>query len=111
MELRIYGASDDLVEVEGVLEDEHNVYIDGEIPARFEVQVRGHRKFRVAARYDGCWNFAVEQLDEGYDLPEFDFSTRQHPRPDRSEGSYSTMLVVGLPEGIASEDVKMRRLG
>lgn len=89
----IYGASDDLVEVEGSIREEFMTY-DGLTlrVARFDGlgNVEG---LMVAARYEdnGCWSIAPYPLEEGFALPwlvSVDFD------------EYSTRLAIACPDDV-----------
>lgn len=86
---KFYGASDDLVEVEGVKGgDEFNVYGDGPHMALFNLG----GKMRVHAIYDGCWSFAVGMVDKAIPLPEW-------PVRVTSEG-YTTVVEIDVPDDV-----------
>jgi hypothetical protein len=58
-----YGSSDDLIEVDGVKGgDEFNAYTPGDNCYAGSFNLGG--KMRIHAIYDGCWSFAVGQVDE-----------------------------------------------
>jgi len=59
--IKIYGASDDLIEIEGSCYgcDEYDVSgIGGPLIATFELESNGYA-VKVYCIYDGCWSFAV----------------------------------------------------
>lgn len=92
MRIEIYGASDDLIEVrvDGKNKDEFGGYIEGN--GRYSRSLRvasigGARAVRVHAIYDGCWSFAVGQIEDGRSLPGWSFVTEQ-------EHAYSAKLVI-----------------
>lgn len=97
-ELRIYGASDDLVELEGILRDEVNeIDSDKGVPITIgEPRTGGIRVVAFyAAPFGGdkgkaVWGFRVEPLDEDVACP----------WPIRIEAhGYSAHVVVGCPQG------------
>lgn len=91
-----YGASDDLIEVEGIKgADEFNIVADGPWIATFGIG----GKLVVHALYDGCWSFAVGQEDESIPLPDWPIRIKQH------EKAYSVRLEIDCPD-----DVKVRLL-
>ena len=91
----IYGSSDDLIEIGGVEgAGEFNIISDDLCIASF---VLGN-KMRIRALYDGCWSFAVGQVDEDIELPEWPVKISQ------AENGYSTLLEIKVPD-----DVKIRR--
>jgi hypothetical protein len=86
-----YGASDDLVEIEGVKgADEFNVY-DTPRDATFNLGDR----IRIQARYDGSWTFVVDPIGDG-PLPDWPIRTSQQPDVD-----YSTRLEIDCPDETA----------
>lgn len=94
------GASDDLIEIEGVKGgDEYSGMTGRDEIVAGTFNVGG--KLRVRALYDGCWSFAVGQVDEDIPLPDWPISVTQHP-----ETPYSVALVIECPD-----DVKVFREG
>ena len=91
----IYGASDDLIEVEGVPgADEFNVYSDKKVCATLLLHHAEEEQMAVHAVYDGCWSFAVAQVDEEHPLPAWPV------RVGQSLGvPYSTQLEIDVPDG------------
>ena len=84
-----YGASDDLIEIAGVPgADEFNICKDGPYIATFNLG----GKVRIHAFYDGCWSFAVGQVDEDIPLPDWPIRITQH------EKGYSTQLEIDVPD-------------
>lgn len=94
--IRFYGASDDLIEVEGCEgADEFNSYEKGPVMWRGDlVAPGGTDQVRVHALYDGCWSFALGQVMDGHPLPEWPVTVRQHTNTD-----YSTLVEIDAPEG------------
>lgn len=79
-ELIIYGASDDLVEFEGVFSEEYSgIGAEGK-PLYFEVTDTADEGYLVAAIYGrrGCWTFAAGLLDEGMNLPDWDLRVEKY---------------------------------
>lgn len=94
--LRMYGASDDLVEAEGVPgADEFGAEGSHDIAATF---VLGG-KMRIHALYThvGCWGFAISQVDEDVQLPDWPIRISQYNDGIRP-GGYSTLLEVDVPD-------------
>lgn len=85
------GHSDDIVLVtdhKGA--DEHGCYQSDDKETVHASFVVGGR-IRVRALYDGCWSFAVGQLSEGINFPEWPIRiTQKHP--------YSVQLEVDVPD-------------
>ena len=58
--LKVYGASDDLVEAGGIKgADEFNVIKDGPYMGRLLVRIPDCTDLVIHVLYDGCWSFAV----------------------------------------------------
>lgn len=103
--LRMYGASDDLIEASGVAgaieasgvagADEFGAWCSGEIAATF---VLGGR-MRIHALYTkvGCWGFAISQVDEDVQLPDWPIRISQYNDGIRPSG-YSTLLEIDVPD-------------
>jgi hypothetical protein len=93
--LTMYGASDDLVEADGIPgADEFDCYQPrpGEdIHASF---VLGGR-MRIRAIYDGCWSFAIGQVEEETPLPDWPIRISQHER------GYSTLVEIDVPDDVS----------
>lgn len=89
-----YGASDDLIEVEGVKGgDEFGAYrSDG---SRYHGSFNLGGLMRVHAIYDGCWSFAVGQVDEDIPLPDWPVRVRWP-----GGRGYSTRLEVDVPDDV-----------
>jgi hypothetical protein len=103
--ITFYGASDDLVEVEGCKgADEFSTY-EGklhQIAWQGDLVGPDGSQMRVFAYYDGCWAFGVGQVDEDVELPPWRLSLSQggpltaeaaHPT-----SAYSVVLSVDAPE-------------
>lgn len=89
----IYGASDDLIEIGGVPgADEFYAQQLRGCPVMGSFVLGG--KMRVRAIYDGCWSFAVGQVDEDIPLPEWPIRVSQHER------GYSTLLEIDVPDDV-----------
>lgn len=106
--ITIYGASDDLVEVEGC-EGADEFYAasvkDGEVCwhgrlIALDGDVR--EQLCVRAIFDGCWHFAVGQVDESLPLPAWPLTFRQGTK---EEAEYSVVLAVDAPEGTRLIDI------
>lgn len=113
----IYGASDDLVEVDGCEgADEFNVYGgDGKVIWQGDfVGAGATEQVRVYAIYDGCWHFSVGQVDEDVKLPRWPIRFEQG---DEDWGSlkagpgYSVVLLIDAPAGVRLTNVKPEARG
>lgn len=108
----IYGASDDLVEVDGAVgasPEEYYVYGGtGKLVWRADfiepdpADAVNAGRLRVYGIYDGCWHFSVGQVDQDYKLPKWPIRIQQGDQ-DYGEGkagsAYSAVLLIGAPEG------------
>ena len=95
--LVIYGASDDLVEMEGVNgADEFNVNPKGKIGHAGSWLVTGaDGVMRVVAFYDGVWHFSVAQADEGVPIPPWPLTITHHQIG--GDVGYSTEVRIEVP--------------
>jgi hypothetical protein len=99
MKIRIYGASDDLIEVEGCKNaDEFNSYERGPVMWRGDLRAPDGDVVRAYALFDGCWSIALGQVDEDRPLPDWDIQIVQ-------EGRYSTAAQIDAPDGTVLENV------
>lgn len=95
-EVVIYGASDDLIEVEGCKgADEFTAPEDGHL-WRGDLVAPDGASLRVHTWYDGVWHVAAGQVDEDMPLPGWPvrFANGDHRVP-----SYSTGLLIDAPDG------------
>lgn len=97
--ITIYGASDDLVEVDGCPgADEFNVYrTDGAIMWHGDFVASGthaSEQMRVYAIFDSCWHFSVGQVHEDLPVPDWGNIIQQAP-----DCAYSAILSIEAPEG------------
>jgi hypothetical protein len=97
----MYGYSDDLVESEGIEGcDEFNAYSSSDIVARFHV-ISAEGQLEVNAIYgkNGCWGFAVLQVDEDVPLPTWPIFVTQATNSLNENGpQYSTLLEINCPD-------------
>jgi hypothetical protein len=103
MKIRIYGASDDLIEVEGCDgADEFNSYEKGYAMWRGDLRAPNGEVMRAHAvlSNDGCWSIALGQANEVDPFPEWPVKIRQATHCD-----YSTMVEVDAPDGTVLENV------
>ena len=97
--ITIYGASDDLVEVDGC-EGADEFYVanvdDGKVCWHGDlVAPGGTEQLRARAIYDdGVWSIALGQTDDGVPFPAWRNDTEQAPRTD-----YSAAVVIDAPAG------------
>lgn len=99
--LRFYGASDDLVEVEGDVREEYN---PGYETGRWEgvvTDASGHRLLVVVTyAQSGTWAVGIAPVEEGLALPEnwtYDFALL--------DSDYSVTLTIDGPEAFIVEQV------
>ncbi len=91
--ITIYGASDDLIEVEGCQgADEFN-----EIPSSGHVGhldfTLGDQRLRVHVIYDGCWSFAPAMVEEEDRMPPW-------PMTFRFNHCYSAVMTIDAPPAV-----------
>src|SRR5687768_10910779 len=90
-----YGASDDLIEIEGVKGGDE---FGGNWDSRFDGVFNLGGKMRVYAIYgagSGCWFFGVGQVDEEIPLPDWPIRISQSP-----DVAYSTRLEIDVPDDV-----------
>ncbi|MFV2172404.1 hypothetical protein ACFHW2_11520 [Actinomadura sp. LOL_016] len=99
----IYGASDDLVQVEGCPgADEFNVYGDGPVMWRGDLIAPGGDAMRVHVLLaDGCWHIAIGQADESIPLPSWPFRIVNTP-----DCGYSVVALITAPDGTRLDNVR-----
>lgn len=91
--LSMFGASDDLIEASGVFgaREFYATGTDGTYMGSFNLG----GKMRIHALYDGCWSFAVGQVDEEIPLPDWPIRIGRAP-----ECAYSTLLEINVPDDV-----------
>lgn len=89
--LAIYGASDDLIEVEGEVAGADE--FDGE---RATFVVAG---LRITVEYHGCWAIQVIQVDEDVPVTAQDMALTVNERMDGGPG-YSMRLDMLVPDDV-----------
>lgn len=104
-EIRIHGASDDVIVVEGCDgADEFNVYGDGKSPLmwRGDLIAPGGDALQIHAicNDNGCWSLAIGQPHDSSPLPEWPLRIRQHTNID-----YSVLLIIDAPEGTRLDNI------
>jgi hypothetical protein len=104
--ITIYGASDDLVEVDGC--DGADEFYVASVPTG---QVCWHgnlvaagatEQVHVQALYDGCWHFSVGQVDEEVKLPRWPLRFEQGDEDWghlKAGPGYSVVLLIDAPAG------------
>ena len=98
--LIMWGASYDLVESSGVDgADEFDCWRDGDGP-RINASFSLGGQLEIHAVYDGCWAFAVCQVEEDKPLPDWPIRIVNCP-----ECGYSVQLEIDVPDG-----VRLRRI-
>lgn len=92
--IRIYGGSDDLVEIEGDYNEELNVEMNKWMPITIGDEKGGllvHVGYGLLSR-NGVWEICVEQIDEDVPIP---WLVTIGVAPQ----GYSTLLTVNCPRG------------
>jgi hypothetical protein len=93
--LKIYGQSDDLVELEGIFHDEIGCYDE-----TVTLQVGTEKAGVVVEMFyenDGCWSAKIKRIDDGVPIP-WAISVVPMSRIDGREG-YSVAVEIACPEG------------
>ena len=107
MKIRIYGACDDGVIVEGCEgADEFDTYERGPVMWRGDLVAPNGDTMKAHALFsdDGCWSVALGQVTEDHPFPEWPVKVRQHTSRD-----YSTMVEIDAPDGTKLENVWPKR--
>lgn len=95
--LIMYGASDDLIEFEGIPgADGFPAYSDSDLKDSFIVG----GVLKIYAIYDGCWHFSIGPVDEDILLPEWPIRYKMH------ENGYSVQIEIDVPDNTALFRVK-----
>jgi hypothetical protein len=97
MKITIYGAGDDLVEVDGCPGvDEFPVdRWQGDLIAPDDSRMRVH----CWLDDDGCWQVGVGQPDEDFALPAWPITIGPAPAMNPENASYSALLTIDAPDG------------
>ena len=85
------GGSDDIIDVTGCHGADEFYSSDADGPVRAKFNLGG--QVRIYALYDGCWSFAVGQVDEGTPLPEWPVTVRQS-----TTTAYSTEMTIEVAD-------------
>ena len=95
MKIRIYGASDDCIEVEGCKgADEFNSYERGPVMWGGDLRAPNGEVMRAYAVLTSCWSVALGQTTEDQPFPAWPVTVAQHP-----DTAYSTMVEIDAPDG------------
>ena len=91
----IYGASDDLIEIEGDIEDEFNV--ESGVGTLLLYSPANNESVAVEVRYQksGTWSVAPYSLDEDHQLPSWYMRIKQS-----TSCKYSTGLGITAPDDL-----------
>lgn len=102
-EIRIYGASDDLVEVEGATREEFSAYGDDRWLG--VLASPSGEQLLLTAEYTGrgTWAIGVAPVDEDIPMPSWPISVGQ-----AMENRYSAMLTITVPDGVTLTDTRDR---
>ena len=92
-----YGASDDLIVVEGAEDHEHNVV--GTQAGSFTLTLPDNRGCRIHIRWllHGCWSAGVSPLDEDIEVPPTWTLAVGQSRSGRAP-SYSAVLIASVDD-------------
>lgn len=89
-QFEICGASDDIIQTKGILGcDEHGAY---DVQRTFRI-VSSEGRLRIHAIYDGCWCFAIGQVEEDDHVPCWELES--------SYEGYSQILIIKVPDDAA----------
>jgi hypothetical protein len=89
-----YGASDDLIEIDGVKGgDEFGAWFNSEELMQGCFVLGGVMK--IYAIYDGCWHFSIGPVDEDIEMPDWPIRYKLHER------GYSVQLEIDVPDNVA----------
>jgi hypothetical protein len=105
----IYGASDDLVEVEGAIREEYNCWDEhgAQLTLAYEVDtdhMRGGVRVHVKYELSGCWSVGISPLDEDIPIPAdwtFELRPGSEPRDDVSAGRYTAVLFATVDDDVS----------
>lgn len=94
--LKIYGASDDLVRLEGLISDEIGCY-NQDVRIKVGTDDGGLRvTMRYGAQHSAVWSAEVAQIDEDIPIP-WPVTVKTQGRRDDDVG-YSVAIVVDCPD-------------
>lgn len=88
--IEVYGASDDLVEVEGCKGADEFSWYKG--IWRGDLVAPNGESVRIHVFYDGCWHVSVGQVDEDVKLPPWPMTFKQEA------AGYSVVLEISAPD-------------
>lgn len=97
-----YGASDDLIEIDGVKGGDEfgaNDLAEGRGVSILGKFILGG-KMMIYAIYDGCWHFSIGPADEDVPLPNWPI------RYSLEESGYSVRLEIDVPDDVIVFPVK-----
>lgn len=105
--ITIYGASDDLVEVEGCEGADEFYAGSGDRWQADLIAPGGTVAMRVHCwlDIDGCWQVGVGQVTEDAQLPAWPLSITQATAMNPDSPGYSALLTIDAPEGTRLENV------
>lgn len=103
--LTVYGASDDLVEIEGVKgADEFTVPGSGSWEGVITAPDGATARLYVDFRSNGCWTVALGLWEEDYNLPDWPVKISLNAKACR----YSTYAEITVPDGSKVKEIKNR---
>ena len=99
--VEVYGASDDLVEIEGIEgADEFNT--DGNWTGVLIAPDGATALLYVDYRRNGCWTVTLGRWEEDYALPDWEVKIAS----DDSLCSYSTVAYITVPDGTTVSELE-----
>lgn len=98
--LRIYGASDDLVELEGIVSDEVNHVGGGPVRLRIGDDTGGlFVVMKYSAGPGAVWSARIEQIEDDVPIPWPVTVRTQDPQNHCGVAGYTVIVEIGCPEG------------
>jgi hypothetical protein len=95
--LTMYGGSDDLVELEGIVVDEISMFGDGVVVTVGDPETGGVLvKWRYAQGPGSTWSAEINMFDEGVPVP---WMVSVKHRIKREEVGYSVVVSIDCPKG------------
>lgn len=99
--VKVYGASDDLIEFEGAVSDEFNAYDTDFWVGELVVENGDGLVVTAAYVHNGTWAIGVAPLDEDVFLPNWKITVG-----NADDNTYSAMLTIEIPDEAGKVKVK-----
>jgi hypothetical protein len=95
-ELKVYGHSDDLIELDGIKGADEFSKPSGAWVGVLEAPNGDTALLYVDYRHNGCWTASLGIYEEGYKLPEWPVTVTTDAK---YANEYSTLTTITVPEG------------